>query len=224
MFGCWGFERVPARHGPPLQDLPDPPACQYAAFLLQVREVAQVDPVVAWAGAMRAVRPTVPLGLVPGPSDATRRVLLDRPFNWTVSVRPETYTADFPPDAVLEPLLKEALPRRMLAAWEGRYGPVGEARPILLELALHATHGRSAQGVATRLGMSRRRLYRRVAGSGYPPPGTLLRQGRLLAYDLRVAGGMDPRDARWAGGWSSADALEKVIRRLGDRRIRVEAP
>ncbi|MDT8340630.1 MAG: hypothetical protein RQ751_03880 [Longimicrobiales bacterium] len=223
MLGCWGFERVPERHGPPLADLPDPPAWLHSAFLVQVRDIAHVPRVVAWAKGMRAARPAVPLGLVPGRSEATRRALMDTPFPWTLVVRPETYPGDFPPDGRLEPLLKGSLPRRILLVWERTYGPAGEATPILLELALHATHGRNAQGVASRLRMSRRKLYRQMVAVGYPPPGTLLRQGRVLAYDLRTAQGMDPSDARWAGGWGSADALEKVIRRLGDWRIRVEA-
>lgn len=224
MIGCWGFKQVPSPYGPPLRSLPQPPAYEYAAFLLYLRSAREVRMAIQWVDELNSVRPGTPVGVVAGRSRAAREAILDAAYPWTVALRPETYPGDFPPDALLEPLLKVTIDRLVLAGWEKRHGDAGEGRALLLALARAASSGRNADGAARQLGLSRRQLYRRVAAevAGYPPPGALLRQGRVLAYDLRVARGMARRDALRLGGWYSAEALRKARRRLGAQRIQID--
>jgi len=224
MIGCWGFREVPSRYGPQLRSLPTPPAYEYVAFLLYVRSESEFASAIEWVRELNLVRPGTPLGIVAGRSPAAREAILDAAYPWTVALRPETYPGDFPPDALLEPLLRVTIDHLILAAWEERYGDAGPARSFLLALAREASFGHNAGGVARRFGLSRSQLYRRVAATvaDYPAPGILLRQGRVLAHDLRVARGMGRQDALRLGGWYSTEALRKAIRRLGAQRIQVD--
>lgn len=214
MLGCWGFEWVPPAYRPALDSLPVPPATGLSAFVLRVDDIASADYVLEWAPTLRMARPDAPLGLVPGPAPSVRRRLLEASFPWSLCVPTEMFAGAFPPDSLLEPLLRDALPRRVLLAWERAFGPAGRERRTLLSMAHWAGEGRGAASVARRLGISRRTLNRLCESIGYPPPGTLLRIGRALSYDLRRAMGLGAREASSLGGWSSKRAADKFLRRV----------
>ena len=221
MLGCWGFPEVPWPAAQNLAALPDPPGYAYAGFLIALERVDQVEGVTTWAEAMRDARPGIPIGIVVADQRSTRLAVLKARVRWTLVVGREEFSGSAPPAELIWPLLSQTLPFLIVEAWVQVYGEAGDEEALLKALAEVSAGGHGVGTALRRLGLSRSSLHRRLTRLGFPPAGSLLRQGRVAAYDLRVARGMPPRDAMYLCGWSSAGARDKVIRRVGADRLDV---
>jgi hypothetical protein len=221
MLGCWGFNEVPWAAAQNLAALPDPPGYAYAGFLIALERVDQVESVTTWAEAMRDVRPGIPIGIMVADQRSTRLAILKARVRWTLVVGREEFSGSPPPAELIRPLLSQTLPFLIVEAWVQMYGEAGGEEGLLQELAEMSAGGHGVGTAVRRLGLSRSSLQRRLKALDYPSPGHLLRQGRVAAYDLRVARGMSRSEAMRLGRWVSPAARDKVTRRLGADRLEV---
>jgi AraC-like DNA-binding protein len=195
-----------------LDHLPTLETATHSGYFVLCQDKTELYETLAWHAALRALVPSVGLGLVCPPeiSAAALRLIGQ-------NLRPVLYPHALPvarvPSAALEDLRSRSIEgqifRELCETHQGRIEPHTD---IVEALIAHAIQGGTASGVARRLGLSVDTLRRRLQVIGLQP-GSLIPQIRLRGYELRVESGDSPTKALLACGWTDPKAHRKVCAR-----------
>jgi hypothetical protein len=198
-----------------LEALPETPALRWSGFLVGCTGQLTVADVIQWCAAIREARPALPVGIVAPPDPEVLRCVASGRVVFDPVLVPEDVPGDRVPSNLLDRLRHSAVEGRVVERWLDRYGRIDPTEmPILHALAAQAVRGGRTKSVTNTLGVSLATLARRLEDWRYPPPGVLLRDGRITSVQVRIELGVDPRVAREAAGWYSAEMYAKARKRL----------
>src|SRR5690625_1814107 len=200
-----------------LDSLPGPPALRWSGFLIRCGEHLTINEVIQWCSAVRRSRPALPIGIVAEPEPVVLRTIAAS----GVVLDPVLIADDLPGGRVASDAINiiriATVEAKVVERWIQQYGIIDtEEFPTLYALAIHAVRGGRIKSIKNSFGYSIRTLTRRLRKIGYPPPGTLLREGRIASVQIRIDMGVEPRLAREAAGWDSAELVRRARRRFRD--------
>jgi hypothetical protein len=221
MIGAWN---LPARWRSPCQRLirlPAPLPPTLIGLVAGVGDASAAESLSLWARTVARGRPDLSVAvLLQGDSFGYLRSivvsghLIPKAVATTKEVRSQKDL-----DSFVETLFRTSLPDAVLRGWVQAYGEREREEPLLRLLSDAAVQGMLVKDALSGSGWCERTARRRLSSLGYPGPGSLLRQGRVLAYDLRVQAGVSAVSATAAGGWPTQSARQRCIRRLGLGRL-----
>lgn len=198
-----------------LDSLPEPPALRWSGFLIRCGEHLAINEVIQWCSAVRLSRPALPIGIVAEPEPVVLRTIAASGVVLDPVLVPEDLPRGRVTSDVLNLIREASVEARVIELWIERYGIIDtEELPTLYTLAAHAVRAGRIKSIKSSIGCSIGTLTRRLRKVGYPPPGTLLREGRIASVQIRVDTGIEPRLAREAAGWYSAEMYARARRRF----------
>lgn len=203
--GRVGSAQVPA--------LPTPPALRFTGFAVFCDTQADVELTVSWYADLCLVRPGAPLGLIARAEDcAMSLAALDRSLAFLLD--PSKAIGRVLPQEALQQLRAKSVEGRLLEEIIGREGQhVRTEEETLRALVVAAARGGTLASAGSDLGVSAECVRRRLAGVGLSAR-NMKREVRALAYELRLALGLDRDSALLAGGWSDHEQRRKFMSRL----------
>lgn len=200
-----------------LTSLPAPPALRWSGFLIRCMEQPPLGDVAQWCAAMRKVRPIIPIGLVIRPDPDALQWLASSDDTFAPVLGPEDVPGGRVGYIVIEHLRENSIEARVVEHWQQQYGSVDvDGQRVLCALASHAVRGERLKKARASVDGSSATLARHLQDWGYPPPGVLMRDGRITSVQIRIELGIEPRIAREAAGWQSAKTYAKARKRLRD--------
>jgi AraC-like DNA-binding protein len=196
-----------------LDCLPLPGAAAHAGWLVGCSDCGEIQVTLSWYDAVRAVRPTVALGLV-CPLDQCAPLVGALPY----PVRPllgfDSLLGGRVPEVALGELRAMSVAGRLIEELALDYGDAVLAERALLEaLVARAIRGGTLEGLSRALGCHPETLRRALVRFGLRP-GQLMSRIRLRAYELMDEGGDAPARALAACGWTNPNARHKARSRL----------
>ncbi len=199
-----------------LQRLPAPPASPYTGAIVRCMSTDGIEEALSWYAGIRAARPTFSLGVVTPPEVGVGPLgLFTHPVSAVAS--PADLQDDRLPTGLVEAVRAGSVEGQIFEELIDHYGAGILAERQLLECAIaRGAGGDKLKRVADDLGGSRDTLRHRLAAVGCRAA-DLLARVRHRAYEIRVAAGASPAEARIAGGWYSAEARRRCAQRLRDR-------
>jgi hypothetical protein len=210
---CPGVARLDRR--------PPPDAARHSGYLVRCSDTAELEATLEWYGDVRAVRPSVPLGLVCAPEVFAPEVCAGALIRAAHPVRP-IFSPDWldrgrVPSSALAEMRAVSVEGRILDELCGIHGDEIQAqRPLMEALVSCAAAGGTLKRFSREVGLSDETVRRRLALVGLRPK-RLMAWARLRAYDLRVELGDRPAGALLACGWTDPKSRQKVRRRLTRR-------
>jgi hypothetical protein len=199
-----------------LQRLPAPPASRYTGAIVRCVSTDGLEEALCWYAGIRAARPTFSLGVVTPPEIGVGPLArCTQPVSAVAS--PADLAGDRISTAMLEAVRAGSLEGQIFEELIDRYGAGILAERQLLECVIaRAAGGGTLQRVADDLGVHRDTVCDRLAMVGCRAV-DLRGHVRHRAYEIRVASGASPAEARIAGGWHSREARRKCAQRLRGR-------
>jgi hypothetical protein len=174
------------------------------------------DELTEWVASVRAIRSDFPLGLVLARDSA---LLLEgfvlRGLRADVVVVQPSAAIVHPDSAAFAAIVQRTTTASIVAEWGRRAGREydNDLKNAIFRLAFGAARGWSLRESLAGSGWHRRTLARRLRANGWPPPGQLMSQGRVIAFELRCRRGMSLDKAAALGGWGSRAAALRFARR-----------
>jgi len=227
MLGIYNVRRTIDCPGQRIDRLPPPPALEFGAVLAGIESDVRANEFVTWANLIAPRRADLALGVlfVRRPFRHLRQIAVEGPPVQLVLSQDDLIDQSDLRGA-LEPLLRATTAGRLFRTWKRLYGGTehGDLDEILRILASAAGSGLSLKDALGGTGWSARTVRRRLSGVSYPPPASLLRQGRALAFDLRMERGVGKKLATRLCGWSSERARRKFMKRVAHLRIPADEP
>jgi hypothetical protein len=215
MIGLVGILPPPAHHDGTvcLNEVPPVPATGLAGVAVLCGRASEVEAALSWYGAVRAIRPAFPMGLVCWPEDsATALGACAHPVNPVI--RPGDLHAGGLPLQSLDQLRAASVEGLILQEMTLKYGAsVQRERALLQCLVPPAVRGGSLRRVARDCGVSEDTVQRRLRALGLRC-GRLMSWVRVRGFQLHVELGVDRSTALTIGNWSSHDARRKTARRV----------
>lgn len=200
-----------------LESLPEPPALRWSGFLIRSTRQLIVGDVVQWCADVREARPAVPVGIVVRPDADSLRVIASNCLVFEPVLIPDDTPNGRVESEVLDCIRQKSVAARVAERWLHRYGRIDPGElAVLHALAAHAVRGGRTKNIENSTGASLATVARCLRGWRYPPPGVLLRDGRIASVQFRVESGIDPQIAREAAGWHSAETYAKARKRFRD--------
>jgi len=204
-----------------LTSLPEPPALRWSAFMVRIIASLPFEAFVAWAVAVRATRPFVPIGLV-ADLDASTMTSLSILRAAGLSLDPILSRRDTPGGRLLvrhmDHLAEASVEQVVFGHWLSQW-PIDdrEARGFLRAAAAVGVRGGKAYRVELRdlhgRQLSRSTVDRRLKELGVPTLGWLVGNARVRSVAIRLRLGMDRRDAISAAGWTSVKGYKNAVAR-----------
>jgi AraC-like DNA-binding protein len=192
---------------------PVPTAARHSGYLVRCGDGAELDATLEWYSAVRAVRPSVPLGLVCA-AEVCAGALGRAAHPVQPLISPNRLSRGRVPAAALAEMRAVSVESRILEEMCWIHGDRILTQQTLLEVLIsHAASGGTLKRLSRQLGLSDETLRRRLEAVGLRPK-PLMAGARLRAYDLRVELGDRPANALLACGWTDPKSRQKVRRRL----------